>query len=590
MSAPNRNTLWARAAAEELYRSGVRSVCLTPGSRNTPLTVAFTEHDGFRVHSLLDERSSAFFGLGRGAVSGRPAAVVTTSGTAAAECHPAVLEADRGRVPLLVLTADRPPELHDSGANQTVDQTGLFGSAVRWFWEAPEPEPYPRKLRALRTAICRAVETSRGSPPGPVHLNLPFRKPLEPTRVPGDVPEDFERDNPLAADGRDPNPFVESRGGSTTLREDEPCSLARRLRETSRGLIHAGPLPPAFQTPSALVALGESTGFPILADPLSGLRFHGEEAGVPILGGYDAYLDGDGTFDLPEPELILRFGAPPTASKTLTRYLERAEARQWIVDPGGGWPEGRFRAETVLRSDPVPLVRTLVEALDPPDDRDWSGPWEDGERRYWNWIEERRGEQGDHLFEGFVWEPLLETLPEGTVLFVGNSLPVRDLLRYGRPRSRSYTVLANRGVSGIDGNLSTAVGAAAEGENPLFVVLGDLALYHDLNALLLPERLDVDTTVLVINNDGGGIFHRLPIRHYDPPFTDYVRTPHGVNFRGAAEQFGLQYHRVESPGALRAALSESSTAPGSHLLEAVTDAGRDEDYRRTLQEELKDLG
>ncbi|MFW5939754.1 MAG: 2-succinyl-5-enolpyruvyl-6-hydroxy-3-cyclohexene-1-carboxylic-acid synthase, partial [Halolamina sp.] len=302
MTAPNRNTLWARAIVDELARGGVTAACVSPGSRSTPLTVALAAHEAIRVFSHLDERSAAYFALGRARRTGEVTPLVCTSGTAAANYHPAVMEADQSRVPLLALTADRPPELRDSGANQTADQEKLYGDAVRWYKDLPEPEAEPRKLRSLRTTVARALTAAEGTDAGPVHLNVPFRKPLEPTEIPGDVPGDLES---LAAEGRAggasataPSPtstgatgpaFVERTQGTPELPDEEIHALADDLG-VERGLIVAGPADPSEIDPESIVSLAHATGFPILADPLSGLRFGGHTRVAPVLGGYDAYL------------------------------------------------------------------------------------------------------------------------------------------------------------------------------------------------------------------------------------------------------------------------------------------------------------
>ena len=292
------NTLWGRVMADEFATAGVDAAVLAPGSRSTPLTVALVEHEGVETFSHLDERSAAFFALGRAKRTATPTAVVCTSGTAAANFHPAVVEADEGRVPLVVLTADRPPELHDSGANQTIDQAGLYGDVPRTARTLPEPEAAGRKLRSLRTTLARAVAESEGPPAGPVHLDVPLRKPLEPNAgeaaapagVPdGAVPEGFREANPLAVEGRD-GPFVEVTGGRPTLSAAERNRVRAALAGADSGLVVCGPTDGPAPTREALLELATATGFPVLADPLSGHRFGpAAEAGV-VCGGYDGYL------------------------------------------------------------------------------------------------------------------------------------------------------------------------------------------------------------------------------------------------------------------------------------------------------------
>ncbi|WP_433628013.1 2-succinyl-5-enolpyruvyl-6-hydroxy-3-cyclohexene-1-carboxylic-acid synthase [Halomicrococcus sp. NG-SE-24] len=582
MTAPNRNVLWAETVVDELVAAGVDAACLAPGSRSTPLTVAFAEHDDVTVFSHLDERSAAFFALGRGKRTGRPTPVVCTSGTAAANFHPAVIEANQARVPLLVFTADRPPELRDSGANQTVDQEKLYGDAVRWYADIPEPEAEPRKLRSLRTTAARAIAESTGTPAGPVHLNFPFRKPLEPTEVPGDVLADLAERDPLAAEGRD-GPFVAVTRGEPELDERDLATVADALSAADRGLLVAGPADAASAdgaatpTRDALAALADATGFPVLADPLSGHRFgHGDERSVA--GGYDAYLAPGVTDEWPDPEVVVRFGASPT-SKPLRRYLERVDARQFLVDPAGEWREATFTASDLVVADPTRFAREVAAAVDSRGSDDWRERFERAESSHWEVV----AESGAY-FEGAVVGAVADLLPDPATLFVSNSMPVRDLDRFARPRSADVTALGNRGASGIDGITSTALGAGSATDDPLVVVTGDLAYYHDMNGLLALSRCGVDATVIEVNNDGGGIFHMLPIEEFDPPFTDQFRTPHGLDFEPTGELYDLDFSRVESLSALRERVRASLSTPGTHVVEAVTDAESSHRTRERLRE------
>ncbi|MFD1524914.1 2-succinyl-5-enolpyruvyl-6-hydroxy-3-cyclohexene-1-carboxylic-acid synthase [Halolamina salina] len=591
MTAPNRNTLWARAIVDELARSGVTAACISPGSRSTPLTVAFDEHEAIRTFSHLDERSAAYFALGRARRTGEVTPLVCTSGTAAANYHPAVLEADQSRVPLLALTADRPPELRDSGANQTADQEKLYGDAVRWYKDLPEPEAEPRKLRSLRTTVARALAEAEGTDAGPVHLNCPFRKPLEPTEVPGDVPEDLEA---LAAEGREREgsaapagvgagssspAFVERAQGAPELPDTEIRSLAEELG-VERGLIVAGPADPTEVDPEAIVALAHATGFPILADPLSGLRFGGHTRVAPVLGGYDAYLDESVTADWPDPEAVFRIGASPT-SKPLRKYLARTDAEQFVVDPAGKWREAEFTASDLVVADPSRLAEALARVVSGPDSADWRERWAAAERTHWETVDAHEG-----LFEGGLVVDAVDAAPEPTTLFVSNSMPVRDLDRFARPSADAVTALGNRGVSGIDGITSTALGAGSATTDHLTLVIGDLAYYHDMNGLLAVARCDVDATIVLLNNDGGGIFHMLPIESFEPPFTDQFKTPHGIDFEPTGDLYGLDYERVDSREGFVDAYSEAVASEGSTVVEVVTDAADSHAVRDRLREQV----
>ncbi len=580
MSAPNRNTLWAEALVDELAEAGVNAACITPGSRSTPLTVAFARHDDVTVFSHLDERSSAYFALGRARRTGEVTPLVCTSGTAAANFHPAVLEADRGRVPLLALTADRPPELRDSGANQTVDQEKLYGDAVRWYADLPEPEGDERKLRSLRTTAARAVARAEGSPApaGPVHLNVPFRKPLEPTPVPDDVPADLSA---AARAGRD-GAYVSTTSGVTELDDPDLRRLADELA-VDRGLVVAGPADPPGVDREAVTALAHATNFPVVADPLSGLRFGGHVRTTTVLGGYDAYLAPEVTDDWPDPEVVLRVGASPT-SKTLRKYLARTDARQYVIDPAGGWREAEFEATDLVTADPSRLAGRLSRLVRGAGDASWTERFRAAEEAHWEAVDAHDAA----LYEGAIVADVAELAPEPATLFVSNSMPVRDADRFARPSTAARTVLGNRGTSGIDGVVSTALGAGSATTDHLTLVTGDLAYYHDMNGLLALGRCDVDATVVLINNDGGGIFHMLPIEEFDPPFTGQFKTPHGLDFAPTEDLYDLEFSRAESRADFRDAYEASAAREGTQVIEVQTDAEESHRVRDELRERVAD--
>ncbi len=571
----NRNTLWGSVIADELEKTGVRAVSLAPGSRCTPLTVAFADHEGLEPYSHLDERSAAFFALGRAKHTGIPSPVVCTSGTAAANFHPAVIEADEARVPMVVLTADRPRVLHDSGANQTVDQERLYGDAVRAYRTLPEPAADGRKLRSLRTAIARAVATATGTNPGPVHLNVPFEKPLEPVPT-DDVSDEFVADHPLAVFGRE-GPFVDVTSATPAPDARNGRALADAIETAQRGLIIAGP--ESDLSGETMVNLSETTGFPVLADPLSGHRFGEHVDRVSVCGGYDSYLDAFET----HPDVVVRFGFSPT-SKTLRQYLQAAPARQIVVDPAGGWPEASFTANDLLTADPERFVEAITDRISRTEtEQAWRDRFCRAEARYWSCIE---AETTD--FEGGVLYDVTALAPDPSTLFVSNSMPVRDLDRFGKPRPAAITALGNRGASGIDGITSSALGAGSVGSDPLVLVTGDLAYYHDMNGLLAVARCGVDATIVLVNNDGGGIFHRLPIEEYDPPFTELFNTPHGLDFEPTGELYSLEFERVDSRTAFREEYQKSLESNGTQVIEVLVDGEESHRHRETLHERVKE--
>ncbi|RLM88302.1 2-succinyl-5-enolpyruvyl-6-hydroxy-3-cyclohexene-1-carboxylic-acid synthase [Halobellus sp. Atlit-38R] len=581
---PNRNTLWARALVDELAAVGIDAVCISPGSRSTPLTVAFDRHEDIHVFSHLDERSSAYFALGRARRTGDVTPLVCTSGTAAANYHPAVIEASQSRVPMLLLTADRPPEIRDSGANQTIDQEKLYGDAVRWYRDVAEPEATPRKLRSLRTTAARAVTKATGTPAGPVHLNFPFRKPLEPTPVEGDVPTDLPESATAGRDGA----FVDTTAGAPELDDDALRTLAEKFSEP-RGLLVVGPSDSPGVDPEAVAAFAHASGFPVLADPLSGVRYGGLVRTTPVVGGYDAFLGERVREAWPDPEVVVRVGASPT-SKPLREYLAAVDADQYVVDPAAGWREAEFTATDLVVADPSRLLGRLSRLLAGPGSRTWQERWTDADAAHKAVLEEY-----DEFCEGRVLEDVVDLAPDPSTIFVSNSMPVRDLDRFGTPTTKTYTALGNRGASGIDGIVSTALGAGSATTDELTLVTGDLAYYHDMNGLLALGRSDVEATIVLVNNDGGGIFHMLPIEAYDPPFSSQFVTPHGLDFEPTEDLYDLSFARVEGADrdAFRDAYAEATTSEGSHVVEVATDAEashrvRDELRERTVERVLED--
>ncbi|MFC6755435.1 MULTISPECIES: 2-succinyl-5-enolpyruvyl-6-hydroxy-3-cyclohexene-1-carboxylic-acid synthase [Haloarcula] len=585
MTYPNVNTLWAETLVAELVAGGVEAVCASPGSRSTPLTVACAEHPDLRVYSHLDERSSAFFALGRAKRTGEPTPLVCTSGTAAANYHPAVIEASQSEVPMLVLTADRPPELTDSGANQTIDQEKLYGDAVRWYRDMPEPAAEPRTVRMLRTTVARALANSTGNDPGPVHLNCRFRKPLEPTPVPDDhpeaVPENWAGGDRLAAEGR-AGPFVATAQGASRLDDAALSRVVSAVEAADRGLVVAGPADCGLG-PDALGELADATGFPVLADPLSNLRFGSHVADRPVIGGYDAYLGTDAVADWPDPEVVLRFGASPT-SKPLRHYLRDADCRQFVVAPSGRWTEATFTASDLLVGDPDGVGSAVAERVEGPGDAAWADRFRRAEQAHWDTVTDAL--EGTY-WEGGVLADVTRLAPDPATLFVSNSMPVRDLDRFGEPRTADHTVLGNRGASGIDGITSTALGAGSATEDPLVLVTGDLAYYHDMNGLLALARCGVDATIVLVDNDGGGIFHMLPIKDHDT-FESQFKTPHGLDFGPTGELYGLAFERLESRGAFVDAFDRSVASDGTQVLSVAFDAADSHARRDALQDRLVD--
>ncbi len=584
----NRNWAFAAALFEELGRSGVQHVCVCPGSRSAALAAAAADEPGLRCWSHLDERSAAFFALGLAKASREPVALVCTSGTAAANFHPAVIEAHYSGVPLLVLTADRPAELREWGAGQTIDQVRLYGSHVRWFAEAPLPEPSAASVRYARALACRAVQRALGPPAGPVHLNLPFREPLDPRPVPGERAPELVAGDSLAAGGRQGAPYTEFGRSASTPTPDEIAALSDRMRKCERGVIACGPLDATPDLASALGELAALLGWPILADPTSQLRCGPHVKEAPVLATGDHLLRDAAFAEAHAPEFVLRLGGTPT-SKSLRLWLEARAPRELVlVDAEGGWNDPSHLASLVLRCDPVALCDLLMRRLTPRLRGRDASPW----LRSFLLAEERVQaavasllEADEALLEARAVRELAAELPDGAHLYVSSSMPVRDLDAFLPVSARRLRVLCNRGANGIDGMVSSALGAAAAGEGPLVLLTGDVALLHDCGGLLAAQRHDLAATIVVLDNGGGGIFSFLPVAEYgeDVAFEELFRTPPGVDLGALVEGFGVAFTRATSWEHFRSALKESLSGRRTSVIAIPVDRDRNVEQHRAVQ-------
>lgn len=559
-AAPNRSTLWGSVIADEVVRCGVRDVVLSPGSRSTPLVLAFAADDRVRVAPLLDERSAAHYALGLARGTGAPVVVLTTSGTAAANLLPAVLEASHAGVPLVALTADRPRRLRGTDANQTIDQVGLFGTAVRACSDLPEADP--DALEALREAVATAVGRALGPLPGPVHLNVPLDKPLEPTPVEGDVPVELPERAPLGWRGRpDGAPFVALPGPA----DPDPERLeALAASLTPRTLLVAGASPRPHEDGTALLALARATGLPLLADPLSGARF-GAGARSHTLSAYDLVLD-----EAPAalvPERIVRFGGPPTSSRLLASLAAWRDVPQTLVGAPGGRRDHLDVGAATL-DGPITRVAGRLAEVGRIGSATFLEAWREADALA------RKASVGSESFDGTLADAVVGALPDGACLFVGNSLPIRLVDTFAAARETELVVHGNRGVSGIDGLVATALGVATGIERPTVALLGDLSLLYDGNGLEALTQGAAPVVFVVLNNDGGGIFEHLPIAGREPAFTRYFVTPHGRDLAHLAALHGIAHSRVGAAG-LADAVTRALVPGEGQLLEVSTHRGHD---------------
>jgi 2-succinyl-5-enolpyruvyl-6-hydroxy-3-cyclohexene-1-carboxylate synthase len=576
----NANTALASAFVEELARGGLRHAVVSPGSRSTPLAVALWRAPEIEVTVIVDERSAAFFALGAAQASGAPVALLCTSGTAVANYHPAVIEADESGLPLVVLSADRPPELRGIGAGQTIDQIKVFGESVRWFCEVGTHEADDSGLLHYRSVACRALAAACGEVrPGPVHLNLPWREPLAPVAVADAV----TATDPLALEGRDGRPLT-----AVTRIDLEPSAflleeMAAHIGDAIAGVIVAGrQLDPELREP--LAHLARVSGFPILAEPTSQLR-RGPHDRSQVIAAYDLLLRDERFARSVVPDFVLRFGAMPT-SKPLRAWLAASGASEIVVDPYGGWNEPSNRAAAILRADPTELASgwgARLEKEPRPAPEAWIAAEAAAQAALDAELRDGAADSGTRA-AGAISEPALHRAlgaahRDGDLVYTASSMPIRDQEAFLAAGDSDVLFLCNRGTNGIDGLVSSGIGAAHASGRPTTIVTGDLGLLHDLGGLAALRDVSTPVRIVVIDNAGGGIFHFLPQEQAlaGDEFEALLGTPRGVDVAKAAALFNLPHRHLESLADLPQAL-----AAGTGLIEVRTDRGTNVQAHRLL--------
>ncbi len=568
----NMNMLWSGLIVDELIRQGIDYFCLSPGSRSTPLTTAVARHKMARKIVIYDERSAAFHALGFARATGKPAVLVCTSGTAAANYLPAIIEARQENVPLIVLSADRPPELRDSGANQTIDQIKLFGSYVRWFFDLPTPTTALPPSFVLGR-VDRLVHKAFGPPAGPVHLNVMLREPLAPEVQP--FPQKYTdclawRENSRAPQTRLAS--VEHLPTESTLKE-----VREIVQSTARGLVIVGGLPSTVDR-TAIVRCLNRLGWVTLADVTSGLRLGYDWQGfVPHL---DLLLtDGSLRFDT-----VLHLGER-YVSKRLMLHLQKHPPKTYLrVSVSDHWIDPAQTMTHLVQASPEAFCRLLADALSP-----------DAGSHFVRDLRQRSDEverllalrfDASEINQIALARMIASEIPAGHGLFLANSLSVREVDMFAQRLHGPVMMTANRGASGIDGNISTAAGLVAGLEQPGTLLIGDLAFLHDLNALSLLRHLKRPLVIVLVNNGGGGIFHWLPIARFEDVFETYFATPHAFTFEASARQFQLNYWQPDSLQSLRRAYREALKKEGSSLIEVRTDRRKNATLYRQLLEAI----
>jgi 2-succinyl-5-enolpyruvyl-6-hydroxy-3-cyclohexene-1-carboxylate synthase len=570
MSDPRDTYLLLRALTDELHRCGVAGACTSPGSRSTPLVLSLARDGRIPVSSHVDERAAGFFAVGLALATGRPAVLACTSGTAAANYLPAVVEAAEAGVPLIVLTADRPPELRGVGAGQTIDQIKLYGSVAKWFFEVGTHEATPQRLRWMRQLACRAHAVASEGRPGPIHLNIALREPLV-----LDAPLDG-----APGDGGRPD------GAPWTARSvapQDPAPLVAWLDEQAggRGVVVAG----RGANAAATARLAEALGWPLLADPLSGAR-----TGGAAIAHYDALLRDAGWAATVAPTCVLRVGDLPT-SKPLRQWLAGlgdGVAQIALVAGGGAWPDpdGALSGVLALESEalgaidrawPAPAAESAAAAestaagdldrLPGVGDGGWLTTWRSADARAATAIAATIGD--DEVNEPRIARELATAVPAGATVVIAASMPIRDIETFWPVLDTPPRALANRGANGIDGTISTAYGVAATSDGPTYLLIGDVALAHDVGGLLAGRRLGIPLTIVVVDNAGGGIFDFLPVSSQGAEYEEHVLTPTGLEVERIAALYGAEYRSVDDLLGLRDVLD--TPAAGTTIVHLRTE-------------------
>jgi 2-succinyl-5-enolpyruvyl-6-hydroxy-3-cyclohexene-1-carboxylate synthase len=556
----NLNTLWASVLVETLAGLGLETAVICPGSRSAPLAIAFAQHPTIEAIPVLDERSAGFFALGIGKRSGKAAVVVCTSGTAGANLYPAVIEARESRVPLLVLTADRPPELRECNAGQAIDQQKLYGSFPTHHAELATPVADVPRLAYLRQTILYAWEMTRSPVAGAVHLNVPFRDPLAPIPQPeienlaGEIPANF---------------FDHLSASVECSKPSSSWAIPDAWQRTERGIILAGVAQP--QNPKsyaeAIAHLSKALGFPVLADGLSPVRNYAT-LNPHLISTYDALLRQTDWAELLQPQLVIRIGEMPT-SKTLRQWLEHIQPRQWVIDAGDRNLDPLHLSTIHIRHS---ITDCLFSELPHSAPSSYLKTWLTGECQMRQHLDQSMHQSealSSTIWEGQISWLLSQYLPERTPLFIANSTPIRDVDWFWQPGDRAIQPFANRGANGIDGTLSTALGIAHRHQSTVLLT-GDLSLLHDTNGFLLSQRLHGHLTIVLINNNGGGIFELLPIAKFDPPFEEFFATPQRVNIAQLCAAYGIYHEQITSASHLQQCL-HALTETGIRVLEIQCD-------------------
>jgi 2-succinyl-5-enolpyruvyl-6-hydroxy-3-cyclohexene-1-carboxylate synthase len=554
----NRNILWAKIFVNRLANLGVKYACISPGSRSTPLTLSFAEEERIKKYVVVDERSSGFFALGLANQTNSPVVLVTTSGTATAELYPAIIEAYQQRIPLIICTADRPPELINTGANQTINQNNIYQNHIFKSFNPGTPDITRETLNHIHSISLRAFEVSINE--GPVHINFPFRKPFEPDSYTDEI------DSALIEG------LLSKANEKLILNKEESgesfTSLAEKLIKVEKGLFIVGPGKYGREFDHQLSQLSTKLGFPVLTDGTSNIRFGKSN----FISNSSAFLRSKKFKETYDPSVIIQFGAVPTAN-TLQKFFAESKADKYLINKHGDWKDPSNTALEVLSYSAETFCYELNNLITKSNS---NSEWIDTYAKADLVSENQKVElfnEADVSFESKLVSDIIGLMPEQSNLMLGNSMPVRDVDFFGSS-DKNLNIFSNRGASGIDGLNSTAIGIAAGSNNPTALLIGDLAFYHDSNGLHTAYKYEIPLTIALIDNNGGGIFGMLPIAEHKEQFEQYFRTTLNIDFSKIAELYNAEYHEIKNSDELKETFKEAINSKSLNILHIKTDSGK----------------
>jgi len=580
----NRNIIWAQIFIDQLAALGVRYACISPGSRSTPLTYVLSKNRKIKSFVNIDERSSAFFALGLAKATNKPVIVVTTSGTAVAELYPAIIEAFQQRTPLIICTADRPPEFIGTGANQTINQQNIFKNHIRWFRDLGLPSIGETSFYHLQKIAIKAYQISLTEDRGPVHLNFPFRKPLEPFSYTDEISKKtFQLKLQRITSNKSLYHNTTGNGLAKALGR-----LTDELAKTEKGIIIAGPMEYDRRIIKGLKKLSALLKYPVFADGLSQLRCNAGKKDKNIISNFNSILKSENFVREHEPDIILQFGRTPTSS-VLESFLEETNADRYLINKYGDKFDPTRNAKAILASEPKVFCENLLSSIKQKKITRHKSSWitdfiyaEEISKR----VKAGIIEKAKFPNEPYIINEIFKTVPSGSNVFIGNSLPVRDLDNFVNRTAKRFNIFFNRGASGIDGINSTAFGIALS-KKPTVLITGDLSFLHDLNALSIAAKYSIPLIIIVINNNGGGIFESLPIAGKVKRFGEYFITPHNLEFGSIVKSFGINHQLIIKRSQLQSHLIKGLNINSASVLEIQTNAVKSAELRNKYFSEVK---